>query len=80
MRCTYRWIVEGDRVLGGIALRHGFDDFVPRLGHVGYGIRPSARRRGLGGRERNVGEDGRAARRCPRRSGSAAENEVRADR
>ncbi|MGY2007966.1 GNAT family N-acetyltransferase [Nocardia gipuzkoensis] len=46
-RCTYRWIVEGDRVLGGIALRHGFDDFVRWAGHIGYGIRPSARRRGL---------------------------------
>ncbi|RKR92176.1 putative acetyltransferase [Micromonospora pisi] len=48
VRCTYRWIVEGDRVLGGIALRHGAND--PRLqviGHIGYGIRPSARRRGL---------------------------------
>jgi predicted acetyltransferase len=47
MRCTYRWIVEGDRVLGGIALRHGLNDFVLRLGHMGYGIRPSSRRRGL---------------------------------
>jgi predicted acetyltransferase len=47
VRCTYRWIIEGDRVLGGIALRHGFDDFVRWAGHVGYGIRPSARRRGL---------------------------------
>lgn len=47
VRCTYRWIVEGDRVLGGIALRHGFDDFVLRVGHIGYGVRPSARRRGL---------------------------------
>jgi predicted acetyltransferase len=46
-RCTYRWIVEGDRVLGGIALRHGFDDFVRWAGHIGYGIRPSARRHGL---------------------------------
>lgn len=46
-RCTYRWIVEGDRVLGGIALRHKFNDFVRRAGHIGYGIRPSARRRGL---------------------------------
>jgi hypothetical protein len=27
-RCTYRWIVEGDRVLGGIALRHGISDYV----------------------------------------------------
>lgn len=46
-RCTYRWIVDGETVLGGIALRHGFDDFVSRAGHIGYGIRPSARRRGL---------------------------------
>lgn len=43
VRCTYRWIVEGDRVLGAIALRHEPNDF----GHIGYGIRPSARRRGL---------------------------------
>ena len=45
--CTYRWIVKGDRVLGGIALRHGFSDFVQWAGHIGYGIRPSARRCGL---------------------------------
>ena len=32
------------RVLGGIALRHHFDN---DLGHIGYGVRPSARRRGL---------------------------------
>lgn len=44
---TYRWIVEGDRVLGGIALRHESSDLVMRMGHIGYGIRPSARRRGL---------------------------------
>ncbi|HEV7976981.1 GNAT family N-acetyltransferase [Amycolatopsis sp.] len=46
-RCTYRWIVETDRVLGGIALRHGFNDFVRWAGHIGYGVRPSARRRGV---------------------------------
>ncbi|MFC1438625.1 GNAT family N-acetyltransferase [Streptacidiphilus sp. N1-10] len=45
--CTYRWIVEGDRVHGAIALRHGADDFVLWAGHIGYGIRPSSRRRGL---------------------------------
>ncbi|XVU20722.1 GNAT family N-acetyltransferase [Actinoplanes sp. CA-054009] len=39
-----RWIVEDGRVLGGIALRHLYDD---EVGHIGYGIRPSARRRGL---------------------------------
>jgi predicted acetyltransferase len=46
-RCTYRWIVECDRVLGAIALRYGRSDYVQWAGHIGYGIRPSARRRGL---------------------------------
>ncbi len=41
------WIVEDDAVLGGIALRTGAHDDVLKLGHVGYGIRPSARRRGV---------------------------------
>lgn len=41
-----RWIVEDGRVLGGIVLRHQFDD---DLGQIGYGVRPSARRRGLAG-------------------------------
>ncbi|MGW2086393.1 GNAT family N-acetyltransferase [Streptomyces sp. NPDC001880] len=46
MSCVHRWIVEDDRVLGGIALRYGLD-IVWEIGHIGYGIRPSARRRGL---------------------------------
>jgi predicted acetyltransferase len=45
--CLYRWIVEDDRVLGAIALRYGSDDYVRSAGHIGYGICPSARRRGL---------------------------------
>ncbi|MEU5727309.1 GNAT family N-acetyltransferase [Micromonospora sp. NPDC047738] len=45
--CMYRWIVESDRVLGGIALRHGSSDYVRWAGHIGFGIRPSARQRGL---------------------------------
>lgn len=45
--CSYWWIVEQDTVLGGIALRHELSDFVRRMGHIGYGIRPSARGRGL---------------------------------
>jgi predicted acetyltransferase len=39
-----RWVVEDGRILGGFALRHKFDEL---RGHIGYGIRPSARRRGL---------------------------------
>jgi predicted acetyltransferase len=30
-----------------MALRYGSDDYVRWAGHIGYGIRPSARRRGL---------------------------------
>ncbi|HEY0536274.1 MAG TPA: GNAT family N-acetyltransferase [Actinoplanes sp.] len=41
---TFRWIVEGDAIQGGIALRHTLNE---ALGHIGYGVRPSARRRGL---------------------------------
>ncbi|BCJ39417.1 acetyltransferase [Actinoplanes ianthinogenes] len=41
-----RWIVEEGRVQGGIVLRHQFDD---DFGQIGYGIRASARRRGLAG-------------------------------
>jgi len=47
---TLRWIVEEDKasgdlkIQGGIALRHKLDE---RLGHIGFGVRPSARRRGL---------------------------------
>ncbi|GAA4606449.1 putative acetyltransferase [Actinoplanes octamycinicus] len=44
--CSPRWIVEDGRILGGIVLRHKFDD---DFGQIGYGIRPSARRRGLAG-------------------------------
>jgi len=41
------WVVENGQVLGGIALRSASDKTVGRLGHVGYGIRPSARGRGV---------------------------------
>ena len=47
VHCTYRWIVEDGRVLGAIALRHELNERLIQLGHIGYGIRPSARRRGL---------------------------------
>lgn len=43
----HRWIVSEGRVLGGIALRWGTDDYISWAGNLGYGIRPSARRRGL---------------------------------
>jgi predicted acetyltransferase len=48
VHCTYRWMVEGDRYLGGIALRHELNDWLLEVGgHIGYSVRPSERRRGL---------------------------------
>ncbi len=41
------WIVEDGEVLGGIALRAADDERVQRFGHLGYGVRPSARGRGV---------------------------------
>ena len=47
-RCTYRWIVEDGNVLGGIAVGHQLNEFrLHARGQVGYGVRPSARRRGV---------------------------------
>lgn len=46
--CTYRWIVEGDEYLGAISFRHELSESLMNYGgHIGYGVRPSARRRGL---------------------------------
>jgi predicted acetyltransferase len=45
---TYWWVSESDTYLGAITLRHALNDFLLRAaGNIGYGIRPSARRRGL---------------------------------
>ncbi len=49
---TTFWIIdtgEPDHVLGSLVLRHNLDsDFLAEYGgHIGYGVRPSARRRGV---------------------------------
>ena len=41
------WIVEKDVVVGGIVLRPFTNDEVLRKGHIGYGVRPSARGHGV---------------------------------
>ncbi|MFI5493669.1 GNAT family N-acetyltransferase [Actinoplanes sp. NPDC051859] len=48
VHCSYWWIAEGDQLLGAVSLRHELNDILLDAGgHIGYGIRPSARRRGL---------------------------------
>ena len=47
VHATNWWIVEGDTYLGAIQLRHYLNEFLLDAGgHIGFGIRPSARRRG----------------------------------
>ena len=47
VRGTCWWIVEGDAVLGAIAMGYQLNERALRVGQIGYGIRPSARGRGL---------------------------------
>jgi len=45
--CTYLWIVDGDTFIGSLAIRHELNDFLlEQGGHIGYSVRPSARRKG----------------------------------
>ena len=46
--CTTLWIVDEGKVCGSLSVRHELNEFLlNEAGHVGYGVRPSARRRGL---------------------------------
>ncbi|MEV4921257.1 GNAT family N-acetyltransferase [Streptomyces roseoverticillatus] len=48
VHATHWWIVDGDTYLGAIDLRHHLNAFLLEAGgHIGYSVRPSARRRGL---------------------------------
>ncbi|MGP3775123.1 GNAT family N-acetyltransferase [Streptomyces sp. SDT5-1] len=48
VHATQWWIVEGDTYLGAIDLRHRLNAYLLQCGgHIGYSVRPSARRRGL---------------------------------
>lgn len=43
------WLVEGDAYLGRASLRHTLNDHLREFGgHIGYEVRPSARRQGHG--------------------------------
>jgi predicted acetyltransferase len=45
--CTYLWIVEDGTFLGSLAIRHELNEhLLNQGGHIGYSVRPSARRRG----------------------------------
>jgi predicted acetyltransferase len=45
--CTTLWWVDGDEYLGRLAIRHRLTEWLLNVGgHVGYDVRPTARRRG----------------------------------
>ena len=44
---TYFWVDETGVIVGAVNLRHSLNDHLLRVGgHIGYGVRPSARRQG----------------------------------
>ena len=44
---TTLWWIDGETYLGRLAIRHRLNDFLLDVGgHIGYDVRPSARRRG----------------------------------
>lgn len=44
---TYLWMVDADEVVGRISLRHTLTPWLREMGgHIGYAVRPTARRRG----------------------------------
>ena len=48
VHASYWWVVEGGTYLGAISLRHRLNDrLLEGGGHIGYGVRPSARGRGV---------------------------------
>ncbi len=47
---TLWWLADRDEIVGTIQLRHSLNDYLQREGgHIGYAVRPSARRRGHAG-------------------------------
>ncbi len=48
VECSTFWLInENNRILGAIDIRHRLNDYLLfRGGHIGYGIRPSERRKG----------------------------------
>lgn len=46
---TTLWAVQGNQVLGRISLRHSLTPYLRNIGgHIGYFVRPSSRRQGIG--------------------------------
>lgn len=46
---TMYWLVDGDKFIGGVDIRHRLTDHLREVGgHIGYAIRPSERGKGYG--------------------------------
>lgn len=44
---TYWFVRDDDKILGAVNIRHWLNDYLKNIGgHIGYGIRPSERRKG----------------------------------
>ena len=54
--CSFFWVVDGEEIIGSLALRHELNDWLlEEGGHIGYSIRPSRRRLGHASRALALG-------------------------
>lgn len=53
---TEFWIVDGDKFIGRVSIRHELNDYLTNFGgHIGYAIRPSERKKGYGTKALDLG-------------------------
>lgn len=46
--CSFRWIADGDELVGFVAIRHDLNAYLSEQGgHIGYSVRPSRRGEGI---------------------------------
>ena len=45
---TVYWLVDGNKFIGRVAIRHALNERLILVGHIGYAIRPSERGKGYG--------------------------------
>lgn len=53
---TEFWIIEGEKFIGRLSIRHELNDYLTNFGgHIGYAVRPTERKKGYGTKALELG-------------------------